>query len=259
VAGHLTPYPEINAVLQDLLTRVQTLLGSDFVGLYLYGSLASGEFDPQRSDIDFLVVTTGELPTEILPTLAAMHKGLAATGSLWAKRLEGSYIPQQALRRYDPAQARHPSLRVDGSFDVDHHGPNWLIQMHLIRQQAITLAGPEPNTLIDPVTPDELMGASLAALREWWEPMLDDPARLRQREYQAYAVLTMCRALYTLQHGTVVSKRVAACWAREFLGQQWVELIDAALAWPSGPQPDRLTETLALIQYTLHLAHAHRS
>jgi predicted nucleotidyltransferase len=254
-----TPYPEINALLQDLLWHVQNVLGDSFVGLYLYGSLASGEFDPQRSDIDFLVVTTGELPAKMLPTLAAMHRRLAATGSKWAKRLEGSYIPQHALRRYDPAQARHPSLRVDGSFDVDHHGPNWLIQMHLIRRQAIVLAGPDPTTLIDPFGPDDLRHAALSTLREWWAPMLDAPARLRQREYQAYAVLTMCRALYTLHHGTVVSKRVAACWAREYLGQQWVELIDAALAWPNGPQPDRLTETLALIQYTLHLAHAHRS
>jgi hypothetical protein len=43
-------------------------------------------------------------------------------------------------------------------------------------------------------------------------------------EYQAYAILTMCRALYTLQHGTVVSKSVAARWAQEVLGERWAAL-----------------------------------
>jgi hypothetical protein len=84
--------------------------------------------------------------------------------------------------------------------------------------------------------------------------MLDDPVRLREREYQAYAVLTMCRALYTVQHGTVVSKPDAVRWAQEFLGPQWAELVEEALAWPRGSQPDRLEETLALIRRTLHLA-----
>ena len=47
-----TSYPDINAVLDLLVLSVQTILGDCFVGLYLYGSLASGDFDLQRSDID---------------------------------------------------------------------------------------------------------------------------------------------------------------------------------------------------------------
>jgi len=257
--AHPTPYPDINALLQDLLSHVQAVLGSQFVGLYLFGSLSSGDFDPQRSDIDFLVATDGELPAEMLPALASMHQRLAEAHPKWTRRLEGSYIPRRALRRYNPAQARHPSLRIDGSFDVDHHGPDWVIQRHEIRRHAIALSGPEPSTLIDPVAPNELRAAAQATLREWWAPMLEDPARLRQREYQAYAVLTMCRALYTLQHSTVVSKGLAAAWAQEFLGQEWAELIEEALAWPRGPQPDRSERTLALIRHTLRLAESHPS
>lgn len=253
-----TPHHEINALLQNLLVRVQSVLGSRFVGLYLYGSLAAGQFDPQRSDIDFLVVTEAELSPDRLPELASMHQRLAEAHPKWTGRLEGSYIPRRALRRYDPAQARHPSLRIDGSFDVDHHGPDWVIQRHEIRRHAIALSGPEPSTLIDPVAPNELRAAAQATLREWWAPMLEDPARLSQREYQAYAVLTMCRALYTLQHGTVVSKPTAARWAQGALGPEWAELIEEALAWPRGPQPDRLEQTLALIRHTLRVAKARR-
>jgi hypothetical protein len=74
---------------------------------------------------------------------------------------------------------------------------------------------------------------------------------LHSSEYQAYAILTMCRALYTLQHGTVASKAVAARWAQEALGERWAALIERALAWRHGVPLDCLNETLDLIRYTL--------
>lgn len=246
-----TTYPEINVVLAQLLVEVRAVLGDRFVGLYLHGSLASGEFNPHRSDIDFVVVTAGELPPETLPALAALHARLRAAGAPWAEKLEGSYLPQAALRRHDPAGAYYPALRVDGSFDVDGHGSDWVLQLEVLREHGVALAGPPPEALIDPAGPDDLRRAARATLREWWAPKLTDPTLLRTREYQAYAVLTMCRALYTLQFGAVAPKPVAAGWAREQLGGRWGGVIDRALAWPHGEQPDGLDETLDLIRFTL--------
>lgn len=96
--GNPPPYPEVDALLQELLQSVQTILGSHFVGAYLFGSLTSGDFD-QHSDIDVLVVTDGELPTELFSALGAMHTRIASGDSWWATQLEVSYIPRQALRR----------------------------------------------------------------------------------------------------------------------------------------------------------------
>ena len=171
--------PEIRAVLQRLLVEVQALLGDYFTGLYLHGSLASEDFNPRRSDIDFLVVTTGDLPVELLPQLGIMHTRLAASGLPWADKLEGSYIPQTALRRYDPTNAQHPALRVDGSFAIDRHGHDWVIQRQILRQQGIILAGPPLQDLIDPIQPEDLRRAARATLNEWWAPMLYEPTRLR--------------------------------------------------------------------------------
>ncbi len=248
------PYRELNVLLHQLLAGVRAVLGHQFVGLYVHGSLASGDFDPQRSDIDFLVVTASELPDEMLPALEAMHARLTASGLKWATKLEGSYIPQQALRRYDPAHARHPALRLDGSFDVDHHGSDWVIQSHVLREQGVALAGPAPQTLIDPVQPDDLRRAALGVLQEWWLPQLDDPVRLHSSEYQAYAILTMCRVLYTLQHGAVVPKPAAARWAQGQLGERWAGLIERALAWQQDAPFDELNETLEFIRHTLDWA-----
>lgn len=248
---HPTPHPDVNAVLHILLSGVQTILGNHFVGMYLYGSLASGDFEPRRSDIDFLVVTADELPDEMLPALEAMHTRISASGLKWATRLEGDYIPQPALRRYDPTHASYPHLGVDGHFDVEQHGSDSVIQRYLLREQGIVLAGPAPQTLIDPVQPNDLRRAVLGILREWWSPMLDDPDRLHSSEYQAYAILTMCRMFYTLQHGILVSKPVAARWAQKALGEPWAAVIELALAWRHDAQMEKLNETLDFIRYTL--------
>jgi hypothetical protein len=249
-----TPYPDVNALFRRLLSDVQSVLGDHFVGLYILGSLATGGFDPQRSDIDFLVVTADELPREILPALAAMHERINASDLALPTPMEGSYIPRQALRRYDPTQADHPALRVDGSFGVDHHSSDWIIQRHVIREQAVVVAGPASRTLVDPVQPNDVRRAALGILREWWAPQLTESFRLISSEYQAYAVMTMCRAFYTLQQGTVVPKSTAARWAYAELGQRWTMLIDRALAWQRGLEMESFDETLDFIRYTLERA-----
>jgi hypothetical protein len=252
-----TPYPDVNTVLQRLLSDVQAVLGDHFFGMYLYGSLASGDFDPHRSDIDFLVVTTGELPDEMIPALEAMHMRLMTDGLKWAAKLEGSYIPRHALRRYDPDDPPRPAIN-EKRFYLDRHGSDWVIQRHVIREHGVTLAGPPPRDLIDPVQPDDLRRAVRGTLGEWWAPMMDEQIWLRGSLYQAFAVLTMCRALHTLQTGVIASKPVAARWAQAALGEPWAALIEHALVWqPDSPWND-LDQTLAFIRFTLDRAQEFR-
>jgi hypothetical protein len=248
--AHPTPYPDVNALLHVLLSNVQALLGHDFLGLYLYGSLASGDFDPQRSDIDFVVVTVGELSDAMIAALETMHARIAASGATWAQKLEGLYMPLHTFRRYDPTYARYPSVN-EGRFWVGGYGSDWVIQRHIIREQGVVVAGPPPHTLIEPVHADELRRAVLATLHEWWAPMLDAPARLHAGVYQAFAILTMCRALYTLRYSTIVSKVVAAQWARDALDNRWAALITWAIAWHSDTEEDHMRETVEFIRYTL--------
>jgi hypothetical protein len=255
---HPTPYSEVNAVLQALLSDVQAVLGDDFVGMYLYGSLADGDFDPQRSDIDFVVATTDVLPDETIAALEALHARIVNSGLMWVAKLEGAYVPLPALRRHDPSGPPCPCVN-EGCFYLAALGSDWVIQRYTLREQGVVVAGPDPHDLIDLVQPDDLRRAVLGFLHEWWAPMLQNPdPRLHGDEYQAYAVLTMCRALYTLQQGTVVSKTAAARWAQEALGEPWKGLIERALAWRRDASPDGggaalcMDETLDFIRCVLN-------
>jgi Domain of unknown function (DUF4111)/Nucleotidyltransferase domain len=250
-----TPYADGNAILRAVLDGARAILGDRFVGMYLYGSLALGDFDPASSDIDFLVVTDADLPADRVEALQALHDRIAARDSPWATEIEGSYIPRDALRRYDPGHALHPLIDRGGRLRLEQHEIDTVIKLHGLRERGIVLAGPPPATLIDPVSPDDLRHAVVELMRIWWAPMRRDPTRLRHYGYQVYAVLTMCRTLHTLRHGTVVSKPVAARWALAELDPRWVPLIERALAWRKD-MPDAVNEgevraTQELIQYTL--------
>lgn len=241
-----TPYSDINAVLDDLLSSARTILGNNFVGMYLHGSLAAGDFEPHRSDIDFVIVTADEISDETLSALQAMHARIAASESKWATELEGSYIPERVLRRYEPANARHPTIgrHKDAHLRVEQDDSDWVIKRHVLREQGIALAEPPPHTLIDPVQPSELRRAVLETLTRWWTPMLDDPTRLQSPGYRAYAILTLCRMLYTLQYGTIISKSFAARWALASLDERWTGLIEWAMIWQPEKPADTLNETL---------------
>ena len=236
-----------------LLEGAQAVLGDHFVGLYLYGSLASGDFNPQTSDIDFLVVTNADLPDELIRDLEALHVRLWRSGLKWAAKLEGAYVPLQTLRRHDPNSAPCPTVN-EGRIYLDKQGSDWIIQRYILREHGAAVCGPSLQSAIDPVTPDNLRHAVRGVLAEWWRPMLADPAWIHTREYEVFAALTMCRALYTLQYGDIVSKTVAARWALQTLDERWSMLIDRALAWPQEPQSSNLSETLELIRYAIDRA-----
>jgi hypothetical protein len=255
-ASNPTPYEDVNAILRLLFTKQLEVLGSHLVGLYLYGSLSLGDFDPASSDIDFLTVTAEELSAETIEALRAMHEEIARSGLLYADHLEGSYIPRVALRRYDPEHARHPSIGVDWEFHIGEHGNNWIIEREIVREHGVVIYGPAPQNLIDPVSPQELRAAVCQHLKTQWQQMLaGDLEWLRPRNYQAFAILTMCRALYTLQHNTTVSKPQAAVWAQE-LYPQWRPIIERALVWRSQTEKDDLTETVSFVHEALAQALA---
>ena len=62
------PYPELREVLAIFVAEVSVRLTENLVGIYLVGSLASGDFDLD-SDVDFLVVTNAELTEANIKTL----------------------------------------------------------------------------------------------------------------------------------------------------------------------------------------------
>lgn len=228
----LTLFPEVNDLLTHLLEGVRMILGTEFIGMYLFGSLALGAFN-DGSDIDYVVVTENVLSPTSVASLAALHDQITMLPNRYATEIEASYIPRVAFRRYNVDDREHPHIdRGKGERLVARwtHEEDWIVQRYVLYQHGITLAGPNVRALLDPVSSDELTNAVTAILRNWWLPMVTDDHKLQKSDYQAYAVLSMCRIAYTLTHGDVVSKLTTAAWMlnRE---PSYSELIYRALGW----------------------------
>jgi len=257
--GSSTPYPDVNAILRELLPRVRAALGENFVGMYLFGSLVAGDFDPRRSDVDILVVSVSSVSIDQFAALQAVHQDLAVSDTEWSTEVEAYYLTRAALQRDDPSFGEHVKVnRGSGVLEPLHRDSGWLIQGHILREFGVALAGPDPKTLVDPVGPDDLRQAAAAGVREWLESLLADPSELRRPGFHTYVVLTLCRVLYTIANDDVASKPIAGRWAQSALGKSWTELIARALAWrkdlpeTASSVSDRdLVKTLDLIRYTL--------
>lgn len=237
-----TPYEAVNALLRALYGDVTGVLGEQFIGMYLYGSLTLGNFTA-GSDVDVVVATDGDLPEKTLAALRTMHDRLYERAMRWVDQLEVVYVPVEALRRHDPDHACFPHLDRGPGEDlrVIEHATDWVVQRAILRERGIVVAGPSPATLIDPIAADELRAAQVELMRVWWAPMARDGEaanHLRPREYQAYAVLTMCRMLYTMRVGTITSKSAAAAWALGALDRAWAGLIERADAFRTSGPPD---------------------
>jgi len=245
-----TPYPYINSVLKLLLNNVQSVLGNYFIGLYLHGSLALGDFDPGHSDIDFCVVTTRELPLKLIADLEAAHGRINESGLAWVDKLEGSYLSKKTLWRYDPEEIPHPHV-YNKKFSVTRDDRDWVINRHILRECGVAVAGPPIKPFIAPVGPEELREAIVLGLREDWTPKLEDREWLVPPSRQPYVVLTCCRVLYTMKYGTITSKPVSARWALQTLDKEWVDVIEAAMAWHYGEPHGDIEKSLEFMRYTM--------
>jgi predicted nucleotidyltransferase len=230
--GFPTSYADVNGVLQDLLARIKAILGGQFVGLYLYGSLALGDFDPQSSDIDFIVVTSSRLSPEQVNALRVMHLEFDHSVSAWGGKVEAAYIPLEALKHPAPLTTNYPQVERDKELFLAPLEAGWAFQRYTLRERGVVVSGPAPKTFTDPVSRAEMQRAALGILSEWQEKSRHDPewiAWVEKRGPQAFVILTICRLLYSLETGSVTSKLVAAAWAFKTTTPSRVTLIERAL------------------------------
>jgi hypothetical protein len=257
-----TPYQDLNRVLRSLVDGVRDVFGEQFVGAYLQGSFAVGDFD-LHSDVDLILVVQAVPTKSQVEGLQRNHDRVMAAPSRWATHLEYSTFPLAVLQA--------PPRPGDLLWYFDNGAPrliqsehcNTLLVRAVVREQGITLAGPPPATLLAPVDPEDLRQEIHGTMTRWGEQVLADPGLIDNRFYQAFAVLSFGRMLHDLHTGRPGSKLAGAEWiiynrlAEDFNGlieRSWNRRLNPA-NWIGLPaDPDELQATLAFIRHVLELA-----
>ena len=261
------PYPELREVLNTFVDAIQAELAENLVGVYLVGSLASGDFDLD-SDVDFLVVTNTELTEKNRISLQEIQVKIQAMDCYPAKHLEGSYISIADLNDWGSVGEKKLDYFDNGSTTLEEsiHDNQWHVRW-ILRERGITLFGPKPETILQAIPLDKLSNeikATMLLVMKLFEEEIDRPLSFFNSRFgQAFAVLTYCRMLHTLHTRTVQSKKACVTWARQFVEPRWVKIIDQAWQEREGVrfgvkigQRAELTllhETLEFIKYAVAL------
>ncbi len=140
---------EIEALLGRLTDEIRRNTNDTLVGLYVYGSLVTGDFDKDRSDIDLLAVVDSDVEGDTFGRLDRMHARFVQDYPAWEDRIEVAYVPDSALLNFrtqtDQIAVDQPRRTVQpqgGRKRLAHelvHGPR--SRRHPLRSAA---PGPDP-------------------------------------------------------------------------------------------------------------------
>ncbi len=229
----LAPFPEVERIVERLIDGVSAILADQLVGVYLYGSLITGDFDLRVSDIDLVVVMTRELDDNQFAALHALHGAVVTSWPAWDNRLELAYISAEGLRNFQTRASNIGIISPGEPFHRIEAGADWLISWYALRQDGVALHGPPIQSLIAPMP----VSAYLDAVRDHIAHYRHSAEKPHGMPALAYIVLTVARGLYTLVHGAPTSKVKAAAWAARRY-PRWAPLLQRALGWRLDPDVD---------------------
>ncbi|MCX6084840.1 MAG: DUF4111 domain-containing protein [Caldiserica bacterium] len=227
------PDSRVPACVRNALYVYVTALHSAFpqrvYSLSLYGSLALGGFIERSSNINFLTVMVGQIGDDDQLAIRTLHRQLRRLDP-WASRLDGEYAELEQIEADD---LDTPCLFVaDGSLGGRREvsKPDWLTLV----QCGVNIIGPEPAAFIPDVPWVDLEREMYNSLGSYWAPKADTLWLFLSSAWVAFAVLTLCRILYTMDRHTVTSKQEAAEYTLGIMPGEWHRLIREALRIHSG-------------------------
>jgi Domain of unknown function (DUF4111)/Nucleotidyltransferase domain len=218
--------PVVDSLLVSIRETIVTATGSSLVGLYLFGSLATGDFDSGVSDIDLIAVLADSPSDRLAQRLSRVHANLARANPEWNDRIEVIYISEHGLANCRTDTATIAVISPGEPFHVVQAGRDWILNWYPARENGVRLLGPPIESLIPPISSAEYINEIRGYLVDFRNRIADDTSP----GSQAYAILAICRGLYAIRFGEQISKREAASWAQQEF-PKWSDLIRRALDW----------------------------
>ncbi|MDQ6876381.1 MAG: nucleotidyltransferase domain-containing protein, partial [Candidatus Dormibacteraeota bacterium] len=135
-------------IVDTVTAAIRAATGPALVGLYLCGSLATGDFDARISDIDLLAVLSTEVSPDLAARLERVHDELAKDNPSWRGRIEVVYVSASGLTHLRVVPPRIHVISAGEPFHVINAGTDWIITWYPARYSGIALVGPPASEVV---------------------------------------------------------------------------------------------------------------
>jgi hypothetical protein len=189
--------------IDDLLATFggQTREAAGATGLYVGGSLATGDYHPGISDMDLVAIIARPLSPGQRDAVQAVHRELIGTVPAAAK-LHCVYLPAGDIA--DIAR-EHWTWASREFFERPFSG----VARAELRAYGFAVFGEPPLAAIPEVTDAELREAARHELTGYWTKALDEQDIWREDIYVDLSLITLARADATLAGDGLITKREA--------------------------------------------------
>ncbi len=207
--------------------NLEELLSNKLYGLYLYNSVAMGNFEPQYSDVDFVVILKSKLTNEEILKLKVLHERFG-TEYKYGSKLDGMYLQYEMLGKMNDEIEKYPyvkdaSLCEAGYFDINY------VTWWSLKEYEMAIESPSIKDELLEINFSDVVQTMKYNLNEYWLSKLDTTEIFEQDMWVEFAVVTLSRILYTLQDGEIKSKSESCSYiASEY--PEWNDVIGEALA-----------------------------
>ena len=211
---------ELPPDIAQLLGRLRDglLARGGLVGIYLYGSLVTGDFSPARSDIDVIVMVEREPGNAAISELRRLHEALAAlagSGGV-ADRLHCLYVPaDSAVHDPDRLHAYWFGTRMT----------QWQLKVMTQAELAsvgVAFYGPWPPPGMAPVAIADVQAAVSRELRDYWHPVARHWMCWLQDSWVDLGLTVLPRISAVLSSGDLITKTEAIGRLADFGVPAWL-------------------------------------
>ena len=212
--------PEMQQQLKDSIELLRTILGSDLLGVYLYGSALVGGLQ-KYSDIDLFAVTNRATTSEEKAKLVAKLLQISGIYMKSSKRpLEITLVEKRMINpwQYPPHFDFQYGEYLRDSFEKDiiepwenYEMPDLAVLVTQVLLGSETLWGLKPSQLLVEVPYHDFMKAMLHDVNRLTADLEDDTRNV---------LLTFARIWSTLETDRIRSKPAAADWVINHLPEK---------------------------------------
>ncbi|MFP3986097.1 nucleotidyltransferase domain-containing protein [Streptomyces sp. E11-3] len=197
---------ETDQVLKRFVSEVQLALPT-VVAVWAHGSLALGDFQPGRSDLDLIAVVESPVDGAQRDRLVGMHQRLLDEEPAAAK-LHCSYMARAALSAVE-------TDHFTWAHRMTRERPVTPVTRRELLDGGLTLHGPPPTELLPPLAGGQLEEFVRRDLAEFWLPATGNPRLWLQDVWVDLGLLVLARATVTLRDGRLITKGEALMELRE--------------------------------------------